>query len=331
MAPADAVKLAFQNEFGAAHLDDGRDEEREIGDEMRLAQVCSRDSAEYIGNRGARLFLTSREGLELGAGLVSKIFDASLKAQGSAQGFESKLFTLRQAVADNLFSFAAPEYDGWLEKYRREGCPPPGHSKIYKESYKPHYRVVDSYYIRLLGLIGMLADRLKHKPRLIVGIDGMAASGKTTAAQLLKKVFDASIIHADHFFLPEAMRTENRLKEPGGNFHRERFESEVIELLGEAKEFLYRPYNCKTKKYDAPRMVAPRALTIIEGAYCLHPAIASRYDLKVFIRVGPEEQHSRIQKRNGKLSAKDFADRWIPLENRYIKELEIENHCDLVI
>ena len=61
----------------------------------------------------------------------------------------------------------------------------------------------------------------------IIAIDGRAASGKSTLAQQLGELLDADVIHMDDFFLPPSLRTKERLSEPGGNVHYERFAEEV--------------------------------------------------------------------------------------------------------
>ena len=64
--------------------------------------------------------------------------------------------------------------------------------------------------------------------RTVIAIDGSCASGKSTLADEIKELFGGTVIQADSFFLPADMRTAERLSEPGGNFHRERFCDEVI-------------------------------------------------------------------------------------------------------
>ena len=60
---------------------------------------------------------------------------------------------------------------------------------------------------------------LAEKQHVVVAIDGMAASGKTTAAEQLTEQLGGEVIHMDDFFLPPEMRTEERLSQPGGNVH----------------------------------------------------------------------------------------------------------------
>ena len=78
-----------------------------------------------------------------------------------------------------------------------------------------------------------------------VAIDGMSCSGKSSLAALLEKIYDCNVFHMDDFFLPREMKTPQRLAEPGGNVHYERFAEEVLTKLG--TPFL-RPFNCQQSK-----------------------------------------------------------------------------------
>ena len=74
----------------------------------------------------------------------------------------------------------------------------------------------------------------------------------------------------------------------------------------------------------------PKQLNIIEGSYSLHPTLSDSYDLKVFLTIDSELQSKRILNRNGPEKHKRFISEWIPLENHYFNELNIQAQCDLV-
>ena len=76
--------------------------------------------------------------------------------------------------------------------------------------------------------------------------------------------------------------------------------------------------------------VSPQKLNIIEGSYSMHPTLIENYDLKIFLCIDEKEQISRILKRNGAAMLKRFLCEWIPMENRYFKELNIKEQSDLV-
>ncbi len=180
------------------------------------------------------------------------------------------------------------------------------------------------------NLLKEIEKVLIRKPYAIIGIDGCCASGKTTLAMQLAQKFDAQIIHMDDFFLPFEMRTEERLSEAGGNVHYERFNAEVVSGLESATEFVYRAFSCKHGDFTQTRRISPDKPVIIEGSYSLHPKTELNYDLKIFLKVDRETQLERILKRNGREALEVFKLKWIPLENRYFEEFNIEKNCDII-
>jgi len=92
----------------------------------------------------------------------------------------------------------------------------------------------------LITVKNRIIELLAEKEHITVAFDGRSAAGKSMAAEYLAKELDGEVIHMDDFFLPPEMRTEQRLGEPGGNVHRERFADEVLIGLRSGKIFEYR-------------------------------------------------------------------------------------------
>lgn len=166
------------------------------------------------------------------------------------------------------------------------------------------------------------------KESMLVAIDGRCASGKTTLAARLKEELHCNVIHMDYFFLRPEQRTRKRLGEPGGNVDYERFLEEVMHPFRQGKPFSYRRFDCKSMDFVSEIQVEPNALTIVEGAYCCHPALWDFYDLHIFLSIEPEEQLRRIAQRNGDQALVTFRERWIPLEEHYFLEYHIQERCD---
>lgn len=163
----------------------------------------------------------------------------------------------------------------------------------------------------------------------LVAIDGRCAAGKSTLAAQLTALSGCAVLPMDHFFLRPEQRTPERFAEPGGNVDRERFHDEVLLPLRAGKAFSYRPFDCRTLTLAAPVAVPAAEVCVIEGSYSCHPLLRERYDLTVFLDVAPDEQLRRIQIRNGEEGAQRFAERWIPLEERYFGAFRVREHCDL--
>ena len=165
---------------------------------------------------------------------------------------------------------------------------------------------------------------------VVIGMDGMAASGKTTLAALLAERLDASVIHMDDFFLPQGFRTPERLRTPGGNVYYERFCQEVKPYIRSGQLFGYRVFDAHKHVYVDTRDVWPKPVIIVEGCYCMHPEIGDIYDLRLFVEVSPYEQEQRIAETRAAV-ADMYKAMWIPMENRYHKAFGIKEQCDMVI
>ncbi len=177
-------------------------------------------------------------------------------------------------------------------------------------------------------IINKIEEILSAKPNAVIAIDGCCASGKTTLAAELAERFDLQIIHMDDFFLLPEMRTAERLSQPGGNVHYERFTNEVAAGIKSGREFRYRIFSCKKGAFDGEAAVNPQKPIIVEGAYTLHPEIPDIFDFKIFIEADLKTRLERIENRNGKDGLEIFKNKWIPLEDRYFEAFDIRNKCD---
>ncbi|MBE6090531.1 MAG: uridine kinase [Clostridium beijerinckii] len=175
-----------------------------------------------------------------------------------------------------------------------------------------------------------IKNLLKDNKKLVIAIDGRCGGGKSSLGAMLAEEFDCSLFHMDDFFLPPRMKTKERLAEPGGNVHYERFEEEILKPLKNNEPAVYRKYLCNKGELSQPIKVEPKNLTIVEGSYSLHPTLRDYYDYKIFITIDSKVQHDRILKRNGEEKLQDFINKWIPLEEHYFTELDIENKCDII-
>ncbi len=179
-------------------------------------------------------------------------------------------------------------------------------------------------------MLFQLKKLLSQKERLLVAIDGKAASGKTTLARALAEAVSGQIISADDFFLRPEQKTAERLREIGGNFDRERFRQEVLCPLKEGRDFSYRPFDCGRKQFGEDINIENKGLIIIEGSYCQHPAFGSPYDVTMFLTISHEEQKRRLEQRCPALLER-FLSEWIPMEDAYHKAFSIEKKANFII
>ncbi|MDO5022493.1 MAG: uridine kinase [Eubacteriales bacterium] len=182
------------------------------------------------------------------------------------------------------------------------------------------------------ALLPHISEKLKQRTSpLLVAIDGRCASGKSTlAAHLYEMLPGSTVFHMDDFFLPPEMRTEDRLSSPGGNVHYERFLEEVLYNINKNIPFTYNKYDCHRDAYTS-HTINPSSICIIEGAYSMHPKLFDFYDISVFLSISPSLQKARLKQRETPESFKNFIDRWIPLEEKYIAFYEPNKKADFLL
>ena len=172
---------------------------------------------------------------------------------------------------------------------------------------------------------------LSRDEPLVVAVDGRCASGKTTLSALCAQVFpDCQVFHLDDFFLPFEKRTPQRLSTPGGNVDHERAQRELFFPLSQGKEVTFSRFDCATGTLEPPRTFPPRRLSVVEGSYSHHPALAPYSHLRLFLTWSPQVQRTRLSVRAPE-KLRDFQTRWIPLEETYFSNFHIEDHCHLIV
>ena len=330
LQPQDAVKLAFQSAYGCGHLLPAQ----ETCAQMIQREMDSTDEEEIpvcdpIGNGLCRLNLTSAPVRALGAEIIARmmcITDEIVRARtDNPQRFEAALRMAEELAESGDAPFSAQNLQAYLAEYRAQGCPMVSHTPAYREAYHPAYRVV-------LSDFALLVPVLLEEARLIV-IDGPCGSGKSTLAGLLARLYQTEPVPMDDFFLPFDMRTPERLAQPGGNVHYERFAQEVLDRLEPGRPVCWNRFSCADGSL-VPRCVPAAEAVVVEGSYSHHPYFRQKLEqlnaLLVFVSVGEAEQLRRIEKRNPEMRHM-FETRWIPLEKKYFEAYDIQETADVMI
>lgn len=328
----DLFKFLFQSAFGCEHLVSNEDTaisyiRREYASLARISPT----PPDPLDGAYSRVHLSClQEGLT--PETLGKLFCRSAKAEPSGrEDLQDKLGAARDLIREGLLPFSPEDFEEKLTAWTEAGYPPVHHSDAFRAAYSPAYRVIANEYIPFLPLLARIDTLPQKEVPTVVAIEGGSASGKTTLARLLEDLYGCTVFHMDDFFLRPEQRTPDRLAEIGGNLDRERFLEEVLRPLGQGKPVCYRPFDCATGALLPPVTVTPEKLTVIEGAYSMHPSLASHYDLSVFLDIDPAYQKKRILERNSPAFAKRFFEEWIPLEQRYFSQTHAPTRCDLTV
>lgn len=332
MQPQDVYKLIYQNEFGPGHfIEEEETSLKRLVREYRSIRIRDRrNTIEPIGNGMCRYYLRGAGEDEIE--MLNRIFVLTAnRHQGEMESFERKLSAAIPLLAKMNFGFSEKEYVDYIRWQKEQSYPAVSHSEAYRETFHPAYRVIECRFAPYLKLFAELGKKKKANCRLVVGIDGNAAAGKTTLAQCLAELFDCECIHMDDFFLPPALRTGERLSEIGGNIHYERFLDEVVRGVRSRQAFAYRVFSCSKRSFIGEKEITNQRMLVIEGAYSMREDFRDIYDYRIFMKISPGEQERRITGRNGKDMWQVFREKWIPMENRYFQRLPIEEICDTIL
>ena len=180
-------------------------------------------------------------------------------------------------------------------------------------------------------LIDKIQNMLKEKDHLVIAIDGRCASGKSTLAKDIAEELNGEVIHMDDFFLRPEQRSKERFETPGENVDHERMMEEVFIPLGKKEAFSYYPFDCSCMEISKEAVhIENKSLVIVEGCYSLREEFRPFYDYSIFLSIPYSKQIERIQKRNPD-KVERFEKEWIPLEESYFEQFQIQEVADEVI
>lgn len=336
MQPADVVKLCYQASFGAEHfIAQPKEVYNFFLQEYETVEESPQEMYEWISPDFCRVNLAAWKQAGLHADWLFQMFLESSQNHPKEKVLFSDLLDLAGILAEsNQLPFTAQVWQEFRKNYKRQGICPLHHSEKYHCLEHPSYRLINIKYLRLFPILEKIVSGQigkANRETAIIALDGRCASGKSTLADLLATVLDAGIVHMDDFFLPTVLRTKERLQQPGGNVHYERFQEEVIEPLNCQEAFTYQRFDCSQMAMGELRQVKASYWKIVEGAYSCHPGLGNYMDLRVFSDIEPEEQIRRILVRNGKEVAQNFQNRWIPMEEAYINTFGIMDQADIIL
>ena len=172
----------------------------------------------------------------LTAETFGKLFYLSAKKEEDGQvKLLKKIETVKKLVLESKLPFPVDEFNIALDKWKEQGYPAVHHSEVFRNEYKPAYRLIAKKFIPFIPLF-IAIDKLLKKGSVKIAIEGGSASGKSTLAQYMEDIYTCTVMHMDDFFLQPHQRTPERFAEIGGNVDRERFLNEVLIPLKKGEE-----------------------------------------------------------------------------------------------
>src|SRR3989338_649644 len=202
-------------------------------------------------------------------------------------------------------------------------------------------------------LINYLADSIqsikRHRP-LLVGIDGVDASGKTTLADSLADylksrkivVIQASI---DGFHNPKSIRYQKGRNSPEGyykdSFNNQAIINNLLAPLGDNGKLQYKKaiFDFKTdSEVVLPVETANKdSILIMDGVFLFRPELVNYWDLKIFVEADFKITVSRASKRDGYYLGSEqeildkYNQRYVPGQKLYFQEAQPQETADIII
>ncbi len=334
MQPQDVVKLCYQAAFGAEHLVSDIPAARAyFMEEYERTEGRDAPLCEDISPASCRVDIGAWKARGMPPEWLFNAFLLSSKeeAPGGGKAFLRVLAGARELAQEGAFAFTEEAFGAFSAEYLKKGMRAVHHSAQYREAERPAYRLVGGRAARLFPLLEKMAALPPVDGARTVAIDGRSASGKTAMAKALSQIVGAGVVHMDDFFLPLALRTEERLAAPGGNAHFERFGEEVLPFLPAGEEFAYGVFDCSKMEITGKREVRASPWRVVEGAYCQHPCLGDYAALRAFCDIDPAQQLRRIRARDGEEALREYASRWIPMEEAYIAAFGIRERADVIL
>ncbi|MCD4712458.1 MAG: GNAT family N-acetyltransferase [Clostridiales bacterium] len=192
----------------------------------------------------------------------------------------------------------------------------------------------------------ILIKKTKDKP-IIVGINGVDASGKSTLTKELSRYLDkigfrSQLISIDDFHNPTAIRykEENPIQSYLNNaFDVNKFESEVLLpiVLGGELNKVMRHLDLATDEFTNIKKyyVDKDTVVLVEGVLLFREPLVNYFDLRVFIRISFNEVLKRAIIRDadtlGDQVLEKYKSKYIPIQQLYLDQYDPEGMSDIVI
>lgn len=198
----------------------------------------------------------------------------------------------------------------------------------------------------LVGRVASAVDQLlQGRARVLVGIDGPDAAGKTTFADRLSDELGGGTVRAssDAFHNPVAVRRRRGELSPEG-YYRDAFDYMAI-VDGLLVPFMAGRTRVATCRYDYGKeepihvdvAVPTRSALVFDGVFLLRTELRQYWTLCVYLDVSPEESLRRGAARDADLfgSAADaqrrYVGRYLPAQALYRAEADPERLADVVV
>lgn len=185
--------------------------------------------------------------------------------------------------------------------------------------------------LRFDDLAAAIRRRSAGRSRVLVGVDGPGASGKSTLAELLAaELPEATVVHVDDFYLPSALQG-SRDGQVAPHFDWPRLVDQVIKPAASGGQVRYQRYDWDSDSLAEWHEIPPGTPLIVEGVYALEPSVRAYYTFAVFCQADPATRLRRGLERDGEQARDQWVNDWMPAEDAYLLRDRPADSADLVV
>ena len=181
------------------------------------------------------------------------------------------------------------------------------------------------------AVVARLLAAVPGRGRVLVAIDGVGASGKTTfAAALAQRLRPRPVVvlHADDFFHPPAIRHARGRRSAEGfwldAYDYDALVARALTPLGPDGSGLYRP----SIGEDEPQRAPDDALVLVEGTFLHRDELRRFWDWSIYLDVPFEEATRRMALRDGE---RGLMQRYVGAQRIYFATAEPWERASLVV
>lgn len=190
-------------------------------------------------------------------------------------------------------------------------------------------------------ILNEAAKKKRKDKAFIIGINGIDCSGKTTFAKDLEAYLKArgkhtQLVHIDDFLNPKAIRyagNDQADKYYTKSFNFELLIDKLLKPISQKGKISTKltALNLETDKFDTTRNydIKTDSIVILEGVFLFRKELAPYIDYKVYLDISFEECKHRAALRDSTAIAAKYDDKYLPAEQRYIREYAPEKSADL--
>lgn len=171
------------------------------------------------------------------------------------------------------------------------------------------------------GDVASAIAALRGDEPLLVAIDGLAGSGKTTLAGVIgaRLAGGSTVVSADEFYEPEERDWRGWTAREGYEryFDHGRLERELLQPIRRGRPARFSSHDWAQHAPGPRRDVDPRGVVLVEGVYLLKPRLRAYWSATVWVETPRDTRERRLRARGERDPG--WIETWMRAEDYYVR------------